>query len=90
MDGLHMAVIPQQVLDDLMAEVRELKQLIRQAQQPTDEWIEAAEVRRILGISVPTWQRYRDAKIIKFSQIGKKIYVRRSDLDAFLEKNSIS
>jgi hypothetical protein len=43
----------------------------------------------MLGISQKTWQIYRDKRIIPFSQFGRKIYVKRADLEAFLEDNRI-
>ena len=52
----------------------------------SNTWIESTDVRKLLGISQRTWQTYRDKGIIPFSQFGRKIYVRRSDIDAFLEK----
>ncbi|WP_371683026.1 helix-turn-helix domain-containing protein [Barnesiella sp. WM24] len=36
-----------------------------------------------------TWQNYRDQRLIPFSQIGRKIYVNRTDLDAFLRQHRI-
>ncbi|WP_290394338.1 helix-turn-helix domain-containing protein, partial [uncultured Duncaniella sp.] len=32
---------------------------------------------------------YRDQRVIPFSQIGRKIYVNRADLDAFLRRYRI-
>lgn len=53
------------------------------------EWIESETARKILGVSPKTWQNYRDQRLIPFSQIGRKIYVNRTDLDAFLRKHRI-
>ncbi len=39
--------------------------------------------------SQKTWQTYRDKRLIPFSQFGRKIYVKRADLEAFLEGNKI-
>lgn len=61
----------------------------RNAEDANSEWIESEDTRKILGVSPKTWQNYRDQRIIPFSQIGRKIYVNRADLDAFLRKHRI-
>ena len=53
------------------------------------EWIESEAARKLLGVSPKTWQNHRDQRLIPFSQIGRKIYVNRADLDAFLRKHRI-
>lgn len=61
----------------------------RNAGDSNSEWIESEAARKLLGISPKTWQNYRDQRLIPFSQIGRKIYVNRADLDAFLRKHRI-
>ena len=55
-----------------------------------DEWLNSKEVRKRLVISEKTWQTYRDERRIPFSQFGRKIYVKKSDLDAFMEKYRVN
>ena len=45
--------------------------------------------RKILHVSTQTFHRYRKMRLIPFIQRGRKIYVKRSDLDAFQEANRI-
>lgn len=54
------------------------------------DWLESEDARKLLGVSPKTWQNYRDQRLIPFSQIGRKIYVSRADLDAFLRKHRIA
>lgn len=61
----------------------------RNADDSNSDWIESDEARKLLGLSPKTWQNYRDQRLIPFSQIGRKIYVNRTDLDAFLRKHRI-
>lgn len=61
----------------------------RNADDSSSEWIESEVARKLLGVSPKTWQNYRDQRIIPFLQIGRKIYVNRTDLDAFLRKHRI-
>ncbi len=60
------------------------------SKSPNDEWITGSEARKLLDVCPKTWQTYRDERKIPFSQFGRKIYVKRSDLNAFMEKNKIS
>lgn len=49
------------------------------------QWIESVKIPKLLGISQKTWQNYRDKRLIPFSQIGSKIYVKKIDLERFME-----
>ncbi|WP_303642638.1 helix-turn-helix domain-containing protein [uncultured Bacteroides sp.] len=51
--------------------------------------MESEAARKLLGVSSKTWQNYRDQRVIPFSQIGRKIYVNRTDLDAYLRSHRI-
>lgn len=53
----------------------------------TNDWVESQEARKLLGISTRTWQMYRDKRVIPFSQFGRKIYVKRTDIDDFLQNH---
>ena len=44
----------------------------------------------MLGVSPRTWQAIRDRREIPFSQYGRKIYVRRADIEAFLVDHMIT
>lgn len=54
-----------------------------------EEYLGSKQVCEELGVSPRTFQRYRDEHRIAFIQRGRKIYVKRSDLDAFLDANRI-
>jgi hypothetical protein len=52
------------------------------------EWVDGAEVMKILSISSRTLQHYRDFGKLGFSQIGKKVIkYKRADVEALLNKN---
>lgn len=88
---LQMAVIPEAFLSKLAEGLEEVKSLLEEKAEAemNSQWIESGEARKILGISQKTWQTYRDKRLIPFSQFGRKIYVKRADLEAFLERNRI-
>ena len=84
-------VVPEEEWRNLHATLEQIIGLItrRNADDSSSEWIESEDARKLLGISPKTWQNYRDQHLIPFSQIGRKIYVNRADLDAFLRKHRI-
>lgn len=59
-------------------------------QKKEDELLSSEEARTILGVSKSTWQTMRDQKRIAFSQVGRKIYVKRSDVEAYINNHTIN
>lgn len=88
---VSLVVIPQQVWEGVSNTLQELKAiLISQKEDRThNKWIESTEARKILKVSAKTWQTYRDERRIPFSQFGRKIYVKRADLEAFMNQHYI-
>ena len=84
--NLNLAVVPQAFLQKMEADLTELKELLRtkNVEEINSEWILSTEVPKILGVSKKTWQTYRNKRLIPFSQIGSKIYVKREDLNTFM------
>lgn len=88
---MTMIMVPEEEWRNLHDTLEQIIDLItrRNADDSNSEWIESEDARKILGVSPKTWQNYRDRRIIPFSQIGRKIYVNRADLDAFLCKHRV-
>ena len=88
---MQMVILPQSKLEEITESLNDLKALIKgkAKEEKGAEWIESSEARMMLGISQKTWQTYRDTRVIPFSQFGRKIYVKRADIEAFLEKHTI-
>lgn len=86
-----MVILPQSALEELRADLVEVKQMIqnRNEDDVMSQWVESEEARKMLGVSPKTWQIYRDRRIIAFSQFGRKIYVKRASIEAFLESHTI-
>lgn len=91
-NSLQIAVVPQDFLKTMEAEIKEVKALLmaRNEEEINSQWIESAKIPKLLGISLKTWQTYRDKRIIPFSQIGSKIFVQRADLEDFMKSHYIS
>ena len=71
------------VMHEILVEYQE-----SHAEDP-EEYLPTEEVIKILHISTKTFHRYREMRLIPFIQRGRKIYVKRSDLDTFQEANRI-
>jgi hypothetical protein len=52
---------------------------------PAKEWLTAQETQRFLGISKPTFFRWRDRGLIRCAKLEGRIYVKRQDLLDTLE-----
>lgn len=87
-----MILLPQSEWEGLKQELKELAKLVTNRNQSDmmNEWIESGEARKMLGVSQKTWQTYRDNRIIPFSQFGRKIYVKKADLEAFMQSHYIT
>ncbi len=48
-------------------------------------WITPDELYKIFGIAKQTQAQYRVAKTIPFSQVGKKIFYKKSDIDKWID-----
>lgn len=90
-NNLNLTVVPSEFLSKLEEELTEMKELLRQKSEKevSDQWIESVKIPKLLGISRKTWQTYRDKRLIPFSQIGSKIYVKRTDLEEFMNEHRI-
>ncbi len=75
-------------IKDLLLEVKDTLRT-KSDTEINSQWIESNEARKMLGVSAKTWQDYRDKRVIPFSQFGRKIYVRRADIEAFLQQHYI-
>jgi len=89
--SLQMAVVPQSFLNRMEEKMENLENILRDKseQEINSQWIESVKIPKILGISLKTWQTYRDKRLIPFSQIGSKIFVKRADLDNFMVSHYI-
>lgn len=90
-NNLNLAVVPQNFLNKMEVEIREMKAILmaKSESEINSQWIESVKIPKLLGISRKTWQSYRDKKLISFSQIGSKIYVKRVDLENFMNDHYI-
>ena len=90
-ESLAMVLLPKTVWEGVVADIQELKNILQKETEDevNNQWIESTQARKMLGVSPKTWQTYRDERRIPFSQFGRKIYVKRADLEAFMESHYI-
>lgn len=86
-----MLVVPHEEWQSLHEKLDRLTELVERNQSAASsiDWLESEDAHKLLGVSPKTWQNYRDQRLIPFSQIGRKIYVNRADLDTFLRSHRI-
>ena len=86
-----MIVLPATEFEALKGELKEIKSLIKDSNETAfrNRWVESEDVRKQLGVCQKTWQKMRDNRTIPFSQFGRKIYVRQSDIEDFLSNNIV-
>lgn len=87
-----MVLLPQTEWDAIKDKLEEISSLVleRNTDEANSSWVESSEARRLLGVSQTTWQNLRDERKIPFSQFGRKIFVKKADIQAFMEAHYIN
>lgn len=87
-----MVILPRDEWEEIKLKLDKLADMVvtRNNGDADSEWVESNVARKMLGVSPTTWQTLRDNRTIPFSQYGRKIYVKKGDLQAFLERNYIT
>jgi hypothetical protein len=88
----QMSVVPQSQLQKMEEDIDEVKSILKQKadDEVMSQWLDSVTVCKMLKVSAKTWQDYRNKRVIPFSQFGSKIYVKRSDIEAFMQSHYIS
>ena len=85
---MNAVILKQEEYNELINSIKEIKsKLMEKPKSITDEFIENDSFLELMKISRRTAQTWRDEGIISFSQRGKKIYYRNSDIEKFLDAN---
>jgi excisionase family DNA binding protein len=88
---MNFLVIEKERFEQLETNILQIKEALNHKHEDdlSSAYIESKKVPKLLGISLKTWQTYRDKGIIPFIQFGSKIWVKRTDIDSFLEQHYI-
>ena len=91
-EAIKLNVLPEEVINQIKNDLQEIKESFgkRKEEDFADSFIDSKKIPKLLNISLKTWQNYRDKRKIPFIQFGSKIWVKRIDLEAFLDKHYIT
>lgn len=89
---IKLNVLPAEDIQQIKNDLTEIKEALskKSAEQVAASYIDSKQIPKLLNISLKTWQNYRDKRKIPFIQFGSKIWVKRIDLEAFLDKHYIT
>ncbi|MCX6187410.1 MAG: helix-turn-helix domain-containing protein [Bacteroidetes bacterium] len=89
---MEFKVLEKEQFEKITSEITEIKEALlkRNEEDFSSSFIESKSIPKILGISQKTWQTYRDKGTIPFIQFGSKIWVKRIDIEAFLNNHYIN
>lgn len=71
----------------IKAELTDIKTHVKKITVPNESFLDNKQFTKLMNISVRTAHAWRKEGKIGYSQEGKKIYYRLSDISIFLEKN---
>lgn len=88
---MEVITIESEAFKNIMAEITAIKAAVNQNQEKARKYIRLTteEVSKKYDISPRTLQTWRDKKLIKFTQVGLKIWYSQADLDEFFDKYKI-
>lgn len=88
---MNFVVIEEAKLEQVFSDLAEIKKELKSSKEESlvNQWIQSETARKMLGVCRKTWQDYRDRLVIPFSQFGRKIYIKKADLEAFMQKHYI-
>ena len=86
---MEVVIIERKAFEALMMDVSSLTEKVnrlcgREGDRRMAKWMDNEEVCRLLRLSPRTLQTMRDKGLIACSQIGKKFYYRREDLESLV------
>ena len=89
---MNITAIEKEELEKLTNAIFEIKDSLvkRDEEEFSSSIIESKKIPKLLGISPKTWQNYRDKGVIPFIQLGAKIWVKRIDIENFLNNHYIN
>ena len=85
---MDVIILPSEQFKELLAKVEEVKNAVLNSKSdPGSEFLDNQQFIEFMNISKRTAQSWRDEGIISFSQVGSKIYYRKSDVQKLLDSN---
>lgn len=85
---MNIKFISEEVFNELKQEIARIHKAIKDQAGNREIVYDNADAVRLLKVSIRTLATWREEGIIKYSQIGKKIYYRYEDIQEMLDRNS--
>lgn len=85
--NMEAVILSKSDLAEIRKSLQEIKDHMKSVTSPAEHFINTDEFVKLMNVSHRTAQIWRDEGKIGYSQKGKKIYYRMSDIDGFLKHN---
>lgn len=70
--------------------VSQVERICRENTHQSNKWLSGREVCALLGISIRSFQNYRDSGKLGYSQIGNKLYYKSADIERLIVECTIN
>ena len=93
MNNNIMAILPQDTLNQIQAELQEIKALLLEEKSkslPNKGSVDPKTAAGLLNITTRTLSTWRAKGVIKASRVGRKIYYKVSDINNLIERNRMN
>ena len=89
------AVVPQEEIEALKDGLNEVKELLHTmygslGEKHSDQWLTDDEVAKLFKITKRTLFQWRRQGLIKVSKVGRQVLIRKAEVDALLERNTLN
>ncbi len=84
---MEVVVLSKEQFEELQTNLTEIRTHVKKITSPAAHFVDNKEFVKMMGISLRTAQVWRDEGKIGFTQEGKKIYYRMSDIEQFMKDN---
>lgn len=80
--------IPEEKFDEIISRLKNLERILAERiKQPSERILNSYDFLKLMDISKRTAQYWRANGIIKYVEIGNKIYYKMVDVEEMIEKN---
>jgi len=82
---MEAVILSKEHYEAIQADLKEIKTHVKKIAVPNEAFVDNKQFTKLMGVSFRTAQTWRDEGKVGFSQEGKKIYYRLSDIEKFLD-----
>ncbi len=82
---MEAVILSKEHYEALQKELKEIKTQVKKITVPNESFVDNKQFTKLMGVTARTAHTWRKAGKIGFSQGGKKIYYRLSDIEQFLQ-----